>query len=82
VNAKQISTYVSYIIEDIKETAIKVVFKYLKNLIMQICLKDDAVKRIPKLLKNVIKSSYSNILAYYKYERFQIKKGEIALKTV
>ncbi|OEG71861.1 hypothetical protein ATZ36_12245 [Candidatus Endomicrobiellum trichonymphae] len=84
MDAKQISTYVSDIIEDIKNNGDKAVFKYLKKFdnvdlskrgyrVSQKVI-DDAVKRIPKLLKNVIKSSYSNILAYHKYERSQIKK--------
>jgi histidinol dehydrogenase len=31
---------------------------------------DDAVKRVQKLLKNVIKFSYSNILVYHKVQTF------------
>jgi histidinol dehydrogenase len=84
MDAKQISTYVSDIIEDIKNNGDKAIFKYLKNFdnidlskkgyrVSQKAI-DDAAKRIPKQLKNVIKSAYSNILAYHKYERSQIKK--------
>jgi histidinol dehydrogenase len=84
MDAKQISTCVSDIIEDIKNNGDKAVFKYLKKLdnvdlskngyrVSQKVI-DDAVKRIPKPLKSVIKSSYLNILAYHKYERSQIKK--------
>jgi histidinol dehydrogenase len=84
MNAKQISTYVSDIIEDIKNNGDKAVFKYLKKfdsidlskkgyMVSQKVI-DDAAKCVPKQLKNVIKSSYSNILAYHKYERSQIKK--------
>jgi histidinol dehydrogenase len=84
MDAKQISIYVSDIIEDVKNNGDKAVFKYLKKFdnidlskkgyrVSQKVI-DDAAKRIPKLLKNVIKSSYSNILAYHKYECSQIKK--------
>jgi histidinol dehydrogenase len=84
MDAKQISIYVSNIIEDIKNNGDKAVLKYLKNFDnadlskngyrVSIKVIDDTVKRIPRLLKNVIKSSYSNILAYHRHERSQIKK--------
>jgi histidinol dehydrogenase len=84
MNTRQISTYVSDIITDIKNNGDKAVFKYLKKFDNVDLSKkgykvskkviDSAAKRIPKRLKNVIKSSYSNILAYHKYEHSQIKK--------
>jgi histidinol dehydrogenase len=84
MNTKQISIYVSDIIEDIKNNGDKAVFKYIKKFdnadlsekgykVSQKVIAD-AAKRVPKPLKNVIKSSYLNILAYHKYEYSQIKK--------
>jgi histidinol dehydrogenase len=91
MDAKQISIYVSEIIEDIKNNGDKAIFRYLKKFDnvdlskngYRVSLKviDDTVKRVPKLLKNVIKSSYSNILAYHKYERSQIKKSWNCVKN-
>ncbi|MDR3256933.1 MAG: histidinol dehydrogenase [Endomicrobium sp.] len=81
---KQLSTYVSNIIEDIKKSGDKAIFKYLKEFdgvdlskngykVSQRAI-DNAAKSISKLLKNAINSSYSNVLAYHKYEYSQIKK--------
>ncbi|MDR1720799.1 MAG: histidinol dehydrogenase [Endomicrobium sp.] len=83
-NTGQINTYVSEIIEDIKKNGDIAVFKYLKKFDevdlskkgYKVCQKtiDEAVKRVPKLLKNAIRSSYLNVLAYHKYEYSQIRK--------
>ncbi|MDR1784241.1 MAG: histidinol dehydrogenase [Endomicrobium sp.] len=83
-NIKQISSYVSRIIEDIKKNGDRAVLKYLKKFDdidlsekgYEVCQKviDDAVDQVPKLLKNVIRSSYLNVLSYHRYEYSQIKK--------
>ncbi|MDR1400885.1 MAG: histidinol dehydrogenase [Endomicrobium sp.] len=85
-NVKQISDYVSGIVEDVKKNGDRAVFKYLKKFDgvnyysskkgCKVCQKtiDDAVGQVPKLLKNAIRSSYSNVLEYHKYEYSQIKK--------
>ena len=85
MNKKQLSNYVSNIIEDMKKNGDKAVFKYLKKFDGVICSKegykvsqktiDDAAKRVPASLKRAIKASYLNVLAYHKYEYSQIKKA-------
>jgi histidinol dehydrogenase len=84
MNAKRISSYVSDILADIKDNDDRAVFKYLKKFdgvdlskngykVSQKTM-DNAIRRVPQLLKKAIKSSYSNVLAYHEYERLQIKK--------
>ncbi|MDR1926838.1 MAG: histidinol dehydrogenase, partial [Endomicrobium sp.] len=84
MNAKQISSYVSDIIEDVRINGDKAIFKYLKKFddidlsrdgyaVSQKVI-DDVAERVPQLLKEAIKSSYSNVLAYHKYEYSQVKK--------
>jgi len=84
MNNKQISNYVSEIIEDIKKNGDSAVFKYLKKFDgvdlsekgYKVCQKtiDKAAERVPRSLKDAVKSSYLNVLAYHKYECSQIKK--------
>ncbi|MCL2799042.1 MAG: histidinol dehydrogenase [Endomicrobia bacterium] len=91
MNKKQLSGYVSDIIEDIKENGDKAVYKYLKKFDgVDLSLKgykiskktiDDAAKRVSPSLKNAIKSSYLNILSYHKYEYLQIKKSWVRNKN-
>ncbi|MDR3253562.1 MAG: histidinol dehydrogenase [Endomicrobium sp.] len=84
MDIKQISPYVSSIIEDIKKNGDKVVLKYLKKFdgvdlskkgykVSQTTI-DAAACRVLKSLKNAIKSSYSNVLTYHKYEYSKITK--------
>jgi histidinol dehydrogenase len=84
MNAQEMSFYVSNIIEDIRNNGDVAVFKYLKEFdgvdlyekgykVSQNII-DEASKRVPMLLKKTIKSSYSNVLGYHKYEYSQIKK--------
>jgi len=82
---KQINTYVSDIIEDIKKNGDRAIFEYLKKF-DGVDLSDkgyrvsqesihSALERVPRALKNTIKSSYLNVLSYHKYEYFQIKRS-------
>ncbi|MDR2676709.1 MAG: histidinol dehydrogenase [Endomicrobium sp.] len=84
VTTKQMAIYVSNIIKNIKKNGDNIVLKYIKKFdgvdlfktgykVSQETI-NDAVNRVPKSLKDVIKSSYSNILTYHKYEYSKIKK--------
>ncbi|MDR3071391.1 MAG: histidinol dehydrogenase [Endomicrobium sp.] len=84
MDAKKIGSCVADIIDDVRNSGDKAVFEYLKKFdgvdlskrgykISQKTM-DDAVKHVPVSLKKTIKASYSNILAYHRYECSQIKK--------
>lgn len=85
MNRKEISNYVSDIIEDIRENGNKAVFKYLKKFDgidmsesgykVSEKMINDASKRVPAKLKRAMRASYANVLAYHKYEYSQIKKS-------
>ncbi|MCL2485474.1 MAG: histidinol dehydrogenase [Endomicrobia bacterium] len=91
MNKKQLSGYVSDIIEDIKENGDTAVYKYLKKFDgVDLSLKgykvsqktiDDAAKRVSPSLKKAIKASYLNVLSYHKYEYSQIKKSWVRNKN-
>lgn len=85
MNKQQISNYVSDIIEDIKKSGDKAIFKYLKKFdgvdlskegykVSQKTI-NEAAKRVPASLKKAIKASYANVLSFHKYEYSQIKKS-------
>lgn len=85
MNKREINKYVSDIIEDIRKNGNKSVYKYLKKFdgidLSKTGYKvsektiNEASFRVPADLKKAIKTSFSNVLAFHKYEYSQIKKS-------
>lgn len=85
MNKREINKYVSDIIEDIRKNGNKSVYKYLKKFdgidLSKTGYKvsektiNEASSRVPADLKKAIKTSFSNVLAFHKYEYSQIKKS-------
>lgn len=85
MNKREINKYVSDIIEDIRKNGNKSVYKYLKRFdgidLSKTGYKvsektiNEASSRVPADLKKAIKTSFSNVLAFHKYEYSQIKKS-------
>ncbi|MDR1928505.1 MAG: histidinol dehydrogenase [Endomicrobium sp.] len=84
MNIKNIHSYVANIIEKVKNNGDAAVIQYTKKFDRVDLSKNGykisaktinyITKNIPKLLIKTIKSSYSNVLAYHKYEYSNIKK--------
>lgn len=85
MSKREINKYVSDIIEDIRKNGNKSVYKYLKKFdgidLSKTGYKvsektiNEASFRVPADLKKAIKTSFSNVLAFHKYEYSQIKKS-------